>query len=157
MKTYIICAFIFLLLSDDACRSRAQVSEDNRKPRSLDGRLQKMSEMPDVSYEIIMSNCEPSESCIVIAYCDPIFFNESDMKHISESISRDFKDSSVVNLSLFDKKELAESYAKGTRNLGALQQERRGWYFRQGNKEFLLFYPDSNRRSKPISVRPQDN
>jgi hypothetical protein len=64
----------------------------------------------------------------------------------------DFEAKKVINVNIFDRRDLAKSYAEGTRNLGSIQDERRGWYLRKDKTEFLLYFPDPTLRGKPVSL-----
>ena len=104
-------------------------------------------------YEVLKVACSKDGNCGVIIYCDPSSFNEKDMTRIGERLSQQFREKIVVNANLFDSRDIARSYANGTRSLGDLQVERRGWYLRTADREFLLFTPDPAKSNEQISIK----
>ncbi len=74
------------------------------------------------------------------------------METVAKILSEQFRSMNVVNVSIFDKKGLAESYAKGTRNMGNLSSERRGWYLRTDEQEFLQYLPDGAAQNEPAII-----
>lgn len=144
----------FYGVGEQSCKSKIQDSK-SEKNRNNDGKVLNNVETQEPEYEVLKVGCTEDEKCIVIAYCDPTLFNEAGMEKIAEKLSIDFREKKVVNVNLFDERERAKAYAKGTRNLGDLQNERRGWYLRTDDREFLLFFPDPTRQGKPISIKPK--
>lgn len=116
------------------------VSRDGQKPNEL--------------CEILKSGCNANRKCVVIAYCAPKLFSRQNMTHVMHYFSSEFKNQLVVNVSLFDNLGVASSYVEGTRNLGNLQNERRGWYVRTSEREFLMFFRDPVNRGKPVILSP---
>ena len=155
MKTFILLICLcFYGLGEQSCNSKAQNSK-SEKPNNNNKNILSNSETQEQEYEILDIGCTEDERCIVIAYCPPTLFNKEDMEKIVEKLSVQFNEKKLVNVNLFDKRDIAEAYAKGIRDLGGLSNERRGWYFRNDNKEFLLFFPDGIIRNKPVSVKPK--
>ena len=156
MKISMILICIGLYIGGEgSCESKAQRStpEGNLVYAESIGNSVEYQKNQELRYEVLKVSCSANENCSVIAFCNPTLFNKDDMKKIARKLSNDFKNKKVVNVHLFDVKGVAESYSKGTRSLGDLQYERRGWYLRTDDREFLLFFPDSNRKEKPISIK----
>lgn len=155
MKISIILICLCLLgVGERACKSKAQNSRPENHRTDMPT-VMKESETKEPKYEVLMNSCTEDENCMVIAYCDPDFFNTKDMEKLVEKLSIDFKKKKVVNVNLFDNKDLARAYAKGIPSPRELQYDRRGWYLRTDDREFLLFFPDPARRGKQISVKPK--
>lgn len=157
MKLFILLICLSLsLIGDKTCKSKKEYPKSERYGNRQELKTDAARSFK-MEYEILMNSCSKDQNCIVIVFCDPAFFNEEDMKNIVEEFSADFSDKRVVNLSLFDDEDIAKAYAAGTRNLGNLQNERRGWYVRTEDTEFLLFFPDSDRRGKQLVVKPTNS
>lgn len=103
--------------------------------------------------EVLHVGCTDDEKCVVIAFTNDKHFNEADMRKAAEELSEIFEDKNVVNVDIFDRKDLAEAYVKGVRNIGQSAAERRGWYLKMPDREFLLFFPDREREKKQIAVK----
>jgi hypothetical protein len=149
--TICICFYIF---ADGSCKGQVREPQSNVDPNPRKS-VPRNSNRQVADYEIISAGCSQDQKCLVIAFCDPKLFTQEGMERIAWGLSNEFKDKTVVNVNLFDKRDLAKSYAKGTRSLGDLQNERRGWYLRTKDREFLLFSPNPANQGKLISVKPK--
>lgn len=155
IKTYLLLVCLCVYgLGKHSYNGKAQNSglekHENNAENFLSGRK---TQRP--KYEVLDVGCTKDERCIVIAFCDPAFFSKETMEKIAEKLSIEFRKKKIVNVNLFDKRDIAKAYAKGTRELGGIPRERRGWYFRSSEKEFLLFSPDENNHDELISVKPK--
>lgn len=153
MKNFIILTCIcFFSFSNNYCKDKSWNIKSSIPVNNSEQTIE-ISRKQNPSYEIISTNCSKDKKCVVIVFCPPDSFVKGEMEKIALKFSSEFKDKKVVNINLFDNKDIAESYAKGTRNLGDLQNERRGWYLRTNDKEFLLFFPNSQERNKVESIK----
>lgn len=155
-KTMKICILLLCLCFyagvEKSCKSKAQHSRPENNLTNV-GTATNGSQTQEPKYEILDVGCTPDEKCVVIAYCDAALFNREDMEKIAEKLSIEFEKKKVVNVNLFDKKDLARAYTKGIPSPRELQYDRRGWYLRTDDREFLLFFPDPARRGKQISIK----
>lgn len=137
---------VLTLLCAVGCQVTPQATVEARLPStaefSFDG----------VKYSILDISCTPAAKCVVIAYCSPRHFNLNEMSKLARQLSDRFRSKSVVNVNVFDNRQIADGYAKGNRDIGDMQKERRAWYFRDRTREVFLFFPDHARLLDPISV-----
>ncbi len=145
MKTFIVFACLFLLFRADVA-SATNFGTLDQAQRNI-GRIR------GPEFEVLKVKCTKDESCIAFVYCDSKLFNERDMERIGMKLSRRFGNKRVINANLFDDKEIAEAYIKGVRGLGGIQVERRGWYLRFDDREFILFSPDPTNRDSQTAIK----
>lgn len=140
----------FTSVGDRYCVSRAQTSECDKKITLSE----RSASLRKGDFEILKSYCTDDGKCIVIAYSKAETFNRDGMNLIATEISVRYRDSKVVNVSLFDDREMASSYAQGIGDPRELASDRRAWFLKFDGKEFLLFYPDRERKQEVERVDP---
>jgi hypothetical protein len=129
----------------------------NTHPRQMNiNNLNKTSsasaDLQNGKYEILGKGCSKLDPCLVTIYLGARFFNEKNMKEIANQLSLQFKDKKVINVDIFDDKELAIAHVTNNAEPQERQLDRRGWYFRYNNQEVLLFKPDKKDQSKFIRI-----
>jgi hypothetical protein len=142
MKTLTLLIYLsFSFVGDGGCNSSAQ-----------NKREQPGQQVGNAEIVFLKMVCSDDHKCVVIAFCDPALFTKENMTRIAKKVSERFEKRAVVNISIFDNKSLAEGYADGVGNLAEIQRDRRAWYLRTAQKEFLLFLPDTEKPDNYVSI-----
>jgi len=142
VRVIIIFLFIFFIAENIGCF--AQKQSDTKSAESKEN--SKQSNATKIPYEVVGTICTEENVCYLIVYLDRKHFNGKDLLELIENATEGFKDKKGLTISFFDDLELAKSFASGKRDGINLSSDRRGWYIRAGNTEFLIFSPCSRKK-----------